>query len=255
MALVPLLANAQTPGPAERELALGKQLAAELERNTTVIGDAAITGYVDRIARTLAAGVQLPTPLIVKVISAPNSYVIALPGGFLEISTRLIVDAENEAELAGAIAHQIGHLVEGPATPPPATLNSVPLLFMGWGGLCVRVPPPAPGAGVAMPMGYLAASRENEAKADALGLGYMQAAGYDPGALADFYERIKWPRSAGSTTVSPSTRTAADSMRNARPFLVSSSEFAAIQRKLTPSPLPAHAQPPATVPSLERDRR
>ena len=226
LALVAFTQPAYSP---DRELALGKQLAAEIERNAAVINDPAITGYVDRTTRKLAATAQLRTPLTVKVISGPNLYTITLPGGFLDISTRLIVEAANEAELAGVIAHQLGHLVLGPASPPqPAAPGAIPLLFMG-GGLCVRVPAHAAGVGLAIPTWYLAASRETEAQADELGLDYMQNAGYDPGALADFYGRI--PK-----IMPESTRIKADSMRNGRSFVVTTSEFAEIQRKVADLP-------------------
>ena len=223
-------------------------MASEVERGATVIGDPEIIDYVNRIVRKLTPTVTLRNPLTIKLLSGPNAYAIALPGGFIDVNTRLIMDAVNEAELAGVIAHQIGHLVLWPLTPtPPETpmTGAIPLLFMGGGGLCVRG---TPGAGLAMPMGYLARSSEGEVKAGDLGLGYMESAGYDPGALADFYERIPKPK-AGTVsrvldlglTIPETTRTRAEAIRNARMFVVTTSQFQEIQRRTAGLPSPAGA--------------
>jgi predicted Zn-dependent protease len=260
VALGPLLAGAQTVYTPENELALGKQLAAEVEQHAQVIADPAITGYVDRIARKVAAGASLRAALTVKVISGTDNYAIILPGGFLDIGTGAIREARNEAELAGVIAHQIGHLMLWPASnpPQPGAVITIPLLFMGPGGLCVRGPAGASGAGLAMPVGYMAASRTTEAKADELGLGYLDTAGYDPGALADFYGRI--PKAKAGTasrvfdpglTMPEATRAQAEEMRNARVFVVNTSEFEDVQRKAA-GLAPAQAAVRGDAPSLKK---
>ena len=107
-----------------------------------------------------------------------------------------------------------------------------------------------------MPMASLATSRDSEAKADELALGYMQSTGYDPGALVDFYGRIPKPQRGAVSrvfdpglTVPESARAEAESMRNARTFVVTSSEFEEIQRRV--AALLPHAVP-RTVPSLRR---
>jgi predicted Zn-dependent protease len=258
-ALVPLLASAQADYSPEKELALGKQLAAEVERNAIVIGDPAITGYVDRIARKVAGTARLRTALTIKVISGPDAYATTLPGGFVDVNTKLISEAANEAELAGVIAHQIGHLALWPGkspAPAPDAIGTIPLVFMG-GGLCVRGPARSP-VGLAMPMGYLASSRETEAKADELALAYLESAGYDPGALPDFHDRIA-KRKPGSMprvfdrglAISEATRTQAESMRNARIFVVNTSEFEEVRRKVA-ALAPAQAVVPADPPSLKK---
>ena len=115
-----------------------------------------------------------------------------------------------------------------------------------------------------MPVGYLASSRETEAKADELALAYMESAGYDPGALPDFYERIpkRKPGSASRVfdpgmTMPEATRTQAESMRNARIFVVNTSEFEETRRKvaaLAPAQAAARANPPSRTnpPSLKK---
>jgi predicted Zn-dependent protease len=102
VAVSTLLAHAQPVYTADKELALGKQLAAEVERRVAVVNDPAISGYVDRIARKLAATAVLRTLLTIKVVSGSNAYVTTLPGGFLDVDSKLISDAASEAELARA---------------------------------------------------------------------------------------------------------------------------------------------------------
>jgi Zn-dependent protease with chaperone function len=178
------------------------------------------------------------------------------------VNSRLILEAANEAELGGVIAHQIGHLAIWRFTPMGPNLGTIPLVFMGYGGgLCVRGTARQFGAvGMAMPMEVLATSREMESKADALGLGYMEKAGYDPGALADFYERIPNPNPGNISRVfdpgmfvPESTRSQAELVRNARAFVVTTSYFDDIRRRvkgLPPAPAPALA--PGDRPSLKR---
>jgi len=254
IALSPLLANAQPVYSADKELVLGKHLAAEFERNVAVVNDAAITAYVDRMARSLAKTATLRTPLTTKVVSGSNAYATTFPGGFLYVDSTLILDAASEAELAGVLAHQIGHLALWPASTYQ-TAGTIPLTFMG--GQCVRCGLHSACMGMAIPMAFLATSRDREAKADELALGYMQNAGYDPGALVDFYARMTKPQPgavsrvfAQGQTVSESTRTEVDSMRNAHVFVVTSSEFEEIQRKVA-APL-ANAVRRTSVPSLRR---
>jgi predicted Zn-dependent protease len=234
-------------------------MAALVERDATVIADPTIAGYVDRVARRLMASVPLRTPLTVKVISGHDTLTATLPGGFLDVDTRLILEVANEAELAGVIAHQIGHLVLWPVTPAAVdtpTASQIPLLFVGGrGGFCARSSGRPPGAGLAIPIGYLASSRETEVRADELALCYLESAGYDPGALADFYGRTA--KAAPGTVrrvfdqgliMPESTRTQAEAMRNARMFVVNTSEFEEIRRKVAalPSPVaPTHANQPS----------
>lgn len=256
MALSALLIHAQPVYTADKELALGKQLAVELERKVPIVNDPAVTAYVNRVAGKLAATAILRTPLTTKVISGSNAYATVLPGGFLDLDSTLILDAVSEAELAGVIAHQIGHLALTPASNY-ATTGTIPLASIGAGGLCVRCGLHSVCMGVAIPMAFLATNRDREAKADELALGYMQNAGYDPGALVDFYGRMPKPeRGAVSQvfdlglTMPESTRAAAESMRNARSFIVTSSEFEEIQRRM--AALLPNAVPRTGVPSLSR---
>jgi predicted Zn-dependent protease len=238
--LLPFLATAQS---LEQEVALGKQLSANLESKAKVISDPAITGYVDRIAQEVVASAILRTPLTTKVISGAKAYAITLPGGFCYVHSTLILDAANEAELAGVIAHQIGHLAiwRYILNPDP---GGIPLIFMG-GGLCVRgTSRESVAMGVAIPIGLLATTRDTESRADVLGLEYMEHAGYDPGALVDFYEGVLGPGS---------TRSQANLIRNRRAFVVTTSAFDDIRRRVKAlSPAPAPASDSIERPSLKK---
>lgn len=242
-AALPLAAAAQ----GQQDL-VGSQMAAEMERHVNVISDPAITGYVDRIAQKVATFAGLTVPLKVKVISGGDAYAIILPGGFCDVDSKLILTAANEAELAGALAHYVAHIALW-KEPPPASIGTIPLVFLGGGGgICMRG-----SSHMAIPMGTIATGREIESKADLLGLDYMEKAGYDPGALPDLFERIlkRRPGSVSQVfdtgTMPAATRTQAEAMRTGRSFVVSTSEFRDIQRRLAElAPKPA----PATAPSL-----
>lgn len=250
------LANAQPHYTPDKEMALGQQLASEFERHATIISDPVTVAYIDRIVGKLTTSVELRASLTIKLISGPDAYAITLPGGFIDVNTTLILKAANEAELAGVIAHQIGHLALWPVTPSETPMiGTIPLLFVGGlGGLCIRG---TAEAGLAMPMGYLAGSREGEAKADELGLGYLESAGYDPGALADFYERMPRPKVGSVSRVfdpgrimPEKTRTQAEIMRNARTFVVTTSEFEEIRQRVAALPS-AGAKTGDSQPSLK----
>src|SRR6266478_4507569 len=147
----------------EKEIALGKQLAQEVERQAKIVDD----------------------PVIAEEINA-----FALPGGFFFVNTGVLINADTEAEMAGVMAHEIAHVAARHGTRQATrgqiiNYASIPLIFMGgWTGYAIRQ-----GAGLAIPLGFLTFSRGFEAEADMLGLEYMYKAGYDPTAFVDFFEK------------------------------------------------------------------
>ena len=229
LVLAALLAYAQS---AQKEMAAGRQMAEELEKHTTVVTDAVIQEYVDRIAQKVAAPAGLGAPLTVKVIVESEGYATTLPGGFCFVHSGLIQAAASEAELAGVIAHQAGHLAVW------REKGSV--------GFCLRGT-----ARPVIPVGMLASQAESETQADLRALGYLEKAGYDPRALADFFERALRPGSvsrvfAAGATVAASTRAQAETMAGTRSWTVNTSEFVEIQRR-SAEWLP---KAPVKVPSL-----
>ena len=176
----------------EKEIALGKQLAQEVERQAKIIDDPVISEYVNRIGQNLVRNSDAKVPFTIKVIDSDDVNAFALPGGFFFVNSGLILKADNEAELAGVMAHEIAHVAARHGTRQAtrgeiANIATIPLIFMGgWAGYGIRQ-----AASVLIPVGFLRFSRGFESEADMLGLEYMYKAGYDPTAFVDFFEKIE----------------------------------------------------------------
>lgn len=178
----------------EKEIALGKQLAQEVERQAKVVTDPIIAEYVNRVGQNLVRNSDAKVPFTIKVLDSEEVNAFALPGGFFFVNSGLILKAETEAELAGVMGHEIAHVAARHGTRQ-ATRGQIAQIGMiaasiaipyGWTGYAIRQ-----GAGLAIPMGFLTFSRAQEREADHLGLQYMYKAGYDPIAFVDFFEKIE----------------------------------------------------------------
>jgi predicted Zn-dependent protease len=176
----------------EEEISLGRQLAGEVERQSRLIDDPVISEYVNRIGQKLARSSDVSVPVTIKVIDDPQVNAFALPGGFVFVHTGLLLKADNEAEVAGVLAHELAHVAARHGTRQAArgqiaNLASIPLIFMGgWGGYAARQ-----AAGLAVPLTFLKYSRNFEREADLLGLQYLYKAGYDPAAMVNFFEKLE----------------------------------------------------------------
>jgi len=176
----------------EKEIALGKQLAQEVERQAKIIDDPIIAEYTNRIGQNLVRNSDAKVPFTIKVLDSEEVNAFALPGGFFFVNSGLILKAESESELAGVMAHEIAHVAARHGTKQATrgeiiNLASIPLIFMGgWTGYAIRQ-----GAGLAIPLGFLNFSRAFEREADYLGLQYIYKTGYDPTSFVDFFEKIQ----------------------------------------------------------------
>jgi len=176
----------------EKEIALGKALAQQVERQAKIIDDPTIAEYVNRVGQNLVRNSDAKVPFTIKVIDTEEVNAFALPGGFFFVNSGLLIKADSEAELAGVMAHEIAHVAARHGTRQAtrgeiAQLSTIPLIFLGgWTGYGIRQ-----AASVAIPVGYLSFSRGFESEADLLGLEYMYKTGYDPVAFVDFFEKIQ----------------------------------------------------------------
>ena len=176
----------------EKEIALGKQLAQEVERQAKIIDDPIIAEYVNRVGQNLVRNSDAKVPFTIKVLDSEEVNAFALPGGFFFVNSGLMLKAESEAELAGVMAHEIAHVAARHGTRQATkgqivNFATIPLIFMGgWTGYAIRQ-----GASLAIPLGFLKFTQSMEAEADYLGLQYLYKSGYDPTAFVDFFEKIQ----------------------------------------------------------------
>jgi beta-barrel assembly-enhancing protease len=175
----------------EQEHALGQEMAKEIESNCKLLDDPVVTHYVDELGQRLVRASDAKIPFTIKVIDSDEVNAFALPGGYFYVNSGLIVAAQTEAELAGVMAHEIAHVAARHATRGATrtqiwNLASIPLVFVGGPvGLAIREV-----SSLAVPMTFMKFSRGFEREADVLGIEYEYAAGYDPEAFVDFFERI-----------------------------------------------------------------
>jgi tetrahydromethanopterin S-methyltransferase subunit G len=178
----------------ESEIKMGKQYADEIEKSTRFIGDPVITEYVNRIGQNIVKNSDCKVPFTIKVIDTDEINAMALPGGFFYVNSGLILAADEEAELAGVMAHEIAHVCAHHAAREMtranyAQIGMVPLIMMtgySWTGYGIYE-----ATQLLIPITFLEFSREFEAQADYLGVQYMFRAGYDPQAFVTFFEKIQ----------------------------------------------------------------
>ena len=176
----------------ERQIQMGKEFAQQVESTAKLVSDPTITEYVNRIGQNLVRNSDAQVPFTIKVIDSDEVNAFALPGGFFYVDSGLILAADNEAELAGVMAHEIAHVAACHAARENTrgqlmNLASIPLIFVGGGiGYAIQN-----AAGLALPLSFLKFSRGFEVEADFLGLEYMYKAGYDPQAFTAFFEKVE----------------------------------------------------------------
>jgi predicted Zn-dependent protease len=176
----------------EREIAVGQDMAKQVEQSSKLVTDPEVVGYINRIGQNLVRNSDSRVPFTIKVIDSGEVNAFALPGGFFYVDSGLILAADTEAELAAVMAHEIAHVAARHATKNMTKqqiwqMASIPLMFVGGpAGYAI-----AEVASLAVPLSFLKFNRDAEREADMLGLQYDYAAGYDPQAFIQFFERLK----------------------------------------------------------------
>ena len=176
----------------DSEIKMGKQYAMEVEKSTKFINDPVVTEYVNRIGQNIVKNSDCKVPFTIKVIDSDEINAFALPGGFFFVNSGLILNADEEAELAGVMAHETAHVCAHHAAREMTRLNyaqlgTIPLIFIGgWTGYGIYE-----ASGLAIPVAFMQFSRDFEAQADYLGVQYMYRAGYDPQAFITFFEKVQ----------------------------------------------------------------
>jgi len=251
----------------ESEIKMGKQYAAMVDQSSKMVTDPVVNEYVNRIGQNLVRNSDAKVPFTIKVIDSDEVNAFALPGGFFYVNSGLILAADEEAELAGVMAHEIAHVCARHAMRQMTKANwvnigTIPLIFVGGGiGYAVRS-----AAGLGLPMTFLAFSRADEAEADYLGVQYMYHAGYDPQAYVAFFEKLQAQekKKPGSLAKAFSTHPQTpDRIENSQKeiarilpakdtYIVSTSEFNDVKARLAAIENRRKPQDEKAAPSLRR---
>lgn len=179
-------------GSQEKEMQIGRQLALEVEQQAKMVEDPVITEYVNRVGQNVVLHSDAKIPFTIKVIDSDEVNAFALPGGFFFVNKGLILAADNEAELAGVMAHEIAHVAARHAmeNQGKGTLLQYGMLagMIFGGGIAGTVLQNT--AGITQALAFFKFSRGAEGEADRLGVQYLYASGYDPTAMSTMFEKL-----------------------------------------------------------------
>jgi predicted Zn-dependent protease len=177
----------------EKEIAMGKQYATQIDHSAKIISDPVVNEYVNRVAQNVARNSDLTIPLTVKVLDSPEINAFALPGGFLYVNSGLIMAADEEDQIAGVMAHEIAHVAARHWASQMTKMTllqyaMIPMIFVPMSYPVYLGVSQALNFGV--PVAFMKFNRNAEAEADYLGLQYMYKAGYDPSSYPAFFGKI-----------------------------------------------------------------
>ena len=176
----------------DKEIALGRQLSRQVEQESRMLKDPTVDEFVNRVGQNIVRNSDAKVPFTIKVIESEQINAFALPGGFFYVNTGLILAAEDEAELAGVMAHEIAHVAARHGTEQESkgqliSYMALPLIFVS-GPIGYGV---EQAASLLAPLTFLRFSRGMEAEADYLGVQYLYKSGYDPSAMVRLFEKLQ----------------------------------------------------------------
>jgi predicted Zn-dependent protease len=234
-------------GSQSKEVQIGRQLATEVEKQSKMIDDPVITEYINRVGQNIVLHSDAKVAFTIKVIDSDEVNAFALPGGFFYVNKGLILAADNESELAGVMAHEIGHVAarhamrnQGKMTMLDYGLLAGTILSGGIGGMVLQNT-----GGIAEALAFTKFSRDAESEADRLGAQYAYAAGYDPHGMATMFEKLEaqntkkpgfFAKTFATHPQPPDRRDATLSLVSRFPekeeYVVSTSEFQRVKNRL-----------------------
>ncbi len=180
----------------QQDVELGQQVAQDAEKKLAMLNNRQVDDYLNRLGKKLAAhapGEKYPYQF--KCVNDPSINAFALPGGFLYVNRGTIEAAENEAELAGVIGHEIGHVAmrHGTNQASKSYLAQAPLALLGAFAGSNSVPAILAQIGTSFAANsiLLKYSRDDERQSDLLGAQILYDAGYDPRYVAQFFEKLE----------------------------------------------------------------
>jgi predicted Zn-dependent protease len=165
----------------------------EVEQQVKLVDDPIITEYVNRVGQNIVLHSDAKVPFTIKVIDSDEVNAFALPGGFFYVNKGLLLAADNEAELAGVMAHEIAHVaarhaMENQGKAQAMNYGMLAGIIFG-GGIVSSVLQNA--GGILGGLSMLKFSRGAEQEADRLGVQYLYASGYDPMAMSTMFEKLQ----------------------------------------------------------------
>ena len=179
----------------EKEIQMGAQFAREFEQTARLLEDPLVVQYIDNLGQQLVKYSDARVPFIIKVVDSEEVNAFALPGGYFYINKGLILETDNESELAGVMAHEIAHVTARHATERMTKSQllqfaSIPAAIFIPGGYWVQEGI-YQGLGLGMSLAVLGITRGSEDEADQLGTQYLWNSGYDPQAFISFFEKLQ----------------------------------------------------------------
>ena len=175
----------------EREISMGREADKEIVASMGLYPDSSLQKYVTNLGMKMASKSERPDlPWTFRVVDDPVVNAFALPGGFIYITRGILAHLNNEAELAGVLGHEIGHVTGQHSVKRMSTQQ---LAQIGLGvGMIVKPEWSEYGqiAGQGLGLLFMKFGRDDESQADHLGLRYMRRAGNDPRQMAGVFEML-----------------------------------------------------------------